>query len=55
MIRHGIPPVQLAGSCKEPQWSYPYAIERDGALYVTYSVSNEDCAMSTTPLATLRL
>jgi hypothetical protein len=53
-IRQGIPPVQLAGSCKEPQWSYPYAIEHDGALYVTYSVSKEDCAMSIIPLAALR-
>jgi len=52
-IRQGVPPVQLAGLCKEPQWSYPYAIERDGVLYVTYSISKEDCAMSAIPLHAL--
>ena len=52
-IRQGTPPVRLAGLCKEPQWSYPYAIEHDGSLYVTYSISKEDCAMSVIPLAAL--
>lgn len=53
-IRQGIPPVQLKGECKEPQWSYPYAVEREGSLHVTYSISKEDCAMSTIPLSSLR-
>ena len=52
-IRQGIPPVQLIGECKEPQWSYPYAVEHDGHLYVTYSISKEDCAMTIIPLSSL--
>src|SRR5690606_23136521 len=52
-IRQGVPPVQLVGECKEPQWSYPYAVEHDGALYVTYSISKEDCALTIIPLSTL--
>ncbi len=54
-IRQGIPPVRLPGLCKEPQWSYPYAIEHEGTLYVTYSISKEDCAMSKIPLSALRV
>ncbi len=54
-IRQGVPPVQIPGLCKEPQWSYPYAIEHQGTLYVTYSISKEDCAMSAIPLAALRV
>jgi hypothetical protein len=52
-IRQGIPPVQLVGECKEPQWSYPYAVELEGTLYVTYSISKEDCAMSAIPIDVL--
>lgn len=54
-VRHGIPPVRYVGECKEPQWSYPYAVEHEGALYITYSVSKEDCALSVVPLASLRV
>ncbi len=54
-IRQGIPPVHLSGLCKEPQWSYPYAVEHDGRLHVTYSISKEDCAMSSIPLSALRV
>ncbi len=54
-IRQGIPPVHMAGLCKEPQWSYPYATEHGGVLYVTYSISKEDCAMSAIPLSALRV
>lgn len=52
-IRQGTPPVQIPGLCKEPQWSYPYAVEAAGSLYVTYSISKEDCAMSVIPLDAL--
>jgi hypothetical protein len=45
----------MAGLCKEPQWSYPYATEHGGVLYVTYSISKEDCAMSAIPLSALRV
>jgi hypothetical protein len=52
-IRQGIPPVQLNGECKEPQWSYPYAVEHRGQLFITYSISKEDCAMTVVPLDSL--
>jgi hypothetical protein len=55
VIRQGVPPVFLQGLCKEPQWSYPYAIEHDGELLVTYSVSKEDCAMTRIPLSSLNV
>lgn len=54
-VRQGIPPVMLEGLCKEPQWSYPYACEHEGALHVTYSISKEDCAMSIIPLEALEI
>lgn len=41
------------GRGKHPQWAYPYAIERDGKLYVAYAVSKEDCEMSVLPVASL--
>jgi len=41
------------GRGKHPQWSYPYAIERDGKLYVGYAVSKEDCGLSILPVAAL--
>lgn len=53
-IRQGVPPVQLVGECKEPQWSYPYAVEHDDKLYVTYSISKEDCALTIIPLSALQ-
>jgi hypothetical protein len=53
-IRQGVPPVQLVGECKEPQWSYPYAVEHEDKLYVTYSISKEDCALTIIPLSSLQ-
>jgi hypothetical protein len=50
-IRHGVPPVRLPGLCKDAQWSYPFAVEHGGNLYVSYSISKEDCALSVIPLS----
>ncbi|MCC7492901.1 MAG: exo-alpha-sialidase [Fimbriimonadaceae bacterium] len=53
-LRHGrSPEPRQAGRCKDPQWSYPSAVERDGELFVAYSVAKEDCALSIVPLAAL--
>lgn len=41
------------GRGKRPQWSYPYAIERDGKLYVAYAISKEDCGLSILPVESL--
>lgn len=52
-VRQGVPPVHYAGLCKSPQWSYPSTVEHDGALYVSYSISKEDCGVSEIPLTSL--
>ena len=50
-IRHGASPdLRLPGRAKSPQWSYPYAHEHDGRLYVVYSIGKEDCGLSIIPL-----
>ena len=50
-IRHGASPaLRLPGRAKSPQWSYPYAHEHDGSLYVVYSIGKEDCGLSIIPL-----
>ena len=50
-IRHGASPdLRLPGRAKSPQWSYPYAHEHDGHLYVVYSIGKEDCGLSIIPL-----
>jgi len=36
-----------------PEWSYPYAIEHNGQLYIIYSVNKEDCEVSIIPLRAL--
>jgi hypothetical protein len=43
------------GRGKHPQWSYPYAIEKDGKLYVGYSVTKEDCGLSILPVNALAI
>ena len=51
-IRHGASPaLRLPGRAKSPQWSYPYAHEHDGSLYVVYSIGKEDCGLSIIPLS----
>ena len=50
-IRHGASPdLRMPGRAKSPQWSYPYAHEHDGRLYVVYSIGKEDCGLSIIPL-----
>jgi hypothetical protein len=53
-IRHGksVPP-RFPGHAKGKQWSYPYAHEHDGKLYVGYSIGKEDCGLSVIPAESL--
>jgi hypothetical protein len=53
-IRHGksVPP-RFDGHAKGKQWSYPYAHEHHGNLYVVYSIGKEDCGMSVIPIESL--
>lgn len=44
---------RFPGRGKRPQWAYPYAIERDGNLYVGYAISKEDCGLSVLPVGQL--
>lgn len=55
-IRHGksIPP-RFAGQSKSKQWSYPYAHEHDGKLYVVYSMGKEDCGLTVLPIDSLKV
>lgn len=53
-IRFGPSKAPLGGRAKGRQWSYPYAHEHDGKLYVVYSISKEDCGLSIIPLRALR-
>lgn len=38
------------GNPKKPQWSYPYATEHDGKLYIAYDVGKEDLEMAIVPV-----
>ena len=53
-VRFGPSKAPLGGRAKARQWSYPYAHEHDGKLYVVYSISKEDCGLSIIPLRALR-
>lgn len=54
VIRHGKSgPPRFSGHAKGKQWSYPYAHEHDGKLYVVYSIGKEDCGLSILPVASL--
>ena len=54
-IRHGksIAP-RFEGHAKAKQWSYPYAHEHQGRLFVVYSVGKEECGLSILPVAGLQ-
>ena len=55
-IRHGKSgPPRFYGFAKGKQWSYPYAHEHDGKLYVVYSIGKEDCGLSVLPIKSLSL
>lgn len=54
-IRHGQSPLpRYRGVAKECQWAYPLACEYDGALYIVYASSKEDCILSVIPLGELK-
>ncbi len=53
-IRHGkSEPPRFSGFAKGKQWSYPYAHEYNGKLYVVYSIGKEDCGLSVFPIKSL--
>lgn len=53
-LRHGKSgPPRFPGHAKGKQWSYPYAHEHEGKLYVVYSIGKEDCGLTVVPLASL--
>lgn len=53
-IRQGVTPQPFyKGWAKSAQWSYPYAIEYDGRLFIVYSVGKEDCELSIIPIRAL--
>ncbi|MDF1814371.1 MAG: exo-alpha-sialidase [Verrucomicrobiales bacterium] len=53
-IRHGKSEApRFPGHAKSKQWSYPYASEHDGKLYVVYSIGKEDCGLTVIPVAGL--
>lgn len=55
-IRHGKSgPPRFTGFAKGKQWSYPYAHEHDGKLYVVYSIGKEDCGLSILPIESLQV
>jgi hypothetical protein len=53
-VRHGKSAApHYPGSAKSKQWSYPYAHEHDGQLYIVYSVGKEECGLSVVPIVSL--
>ena len=52
-IRFGPPRPVYPGYAKGAQWSYPYAYEHQGKLYVVYSINKEDCGLSIIPIRVL--
>ena len=57
LIRHGSskPVPRYEGAAKSPQWSYPYAHEHHGKLYIVYSIGKEDCGLSIIPIESLSI
>jgi hypothetical protein len=47
-------PPRFPGRAKGRQWSYPYACEHDGKLYLAYSIGKEDAGLSIIPIASLQ-
>jgi hypothetical protein len=41
---------RFSGNAKGKQWSYPYAHEHDGKLYIVYSIGKEECGLSILPI-----
>ena len=54
-LRHGRSEApNFPGFAKRPQWSYPYAYEFDGKLWVVYSIGKEECGLTIVPLRSIR-
>lgn len=54
-IRHGKSgPPHFNGQAKGKQWSYPYGYEREGKLYVVYSIGKEEVGLSVMPVDSLQ-
>jgi hypothetical protein len=52
-VRFGPTRPIYSGFAKGAQWSYPYAHEHDGKLYIVYSVNKEECGLSIIPVSAL--
>jgi hypothetical protein len=48
------PPMQVAECPKMRQWSYPSVLEHEGKVYISYTVTKEQCCLSILPLGELR-
>lgn len=44
---------RFPGFAKSPQWSYPFAHEHEGKLWVVYSIGKEECGLTIVPLESL--
>lgn len=54
-LRHGRSEApRFEGFAKSPQWSYPYAHESGGKLWVIYSIGKEECGLTVVPLESLK-
>lgn len=53
-LRFGPTRPVYSGFAKGAQWSYPYAHEHDGKLYIVYSVNKEECGLSIVPVSALK-
>ena len=53
-LRHGRTEApRFEGFAKSPQWSYPFAHESRGKLWVVYSIGKEECGLTVVPLESL--
>lgn len=52
--RYGKPDPAHTFVGKNTEWSYPYALEHEGKLYISYTVGKEDCMMSVIPIEALQ-
>ncbi len=50
-----LPRIRLFGNAvgKPTEWSYPFALEHNGNLYITYTQGKEDCVLSIVPIELL--
>jgi len=55
-LRHGRSAApRFPGRAKGKQWSYPFAHEHNGKLYVVYSVGKEECGLTVVPVKSLAM